>query len=158
MFILSYFLIKVKEIEYNFLVKFEFSAGGVVYRKNANNIVVLVAQHSQHHGWVFPKGLIADKVKNESKEETAAREVEEETGIKARIIQPLTPTEYWYQFEDQKIKKTVYYFVMEYISGDFTDRDFEMDAVEWVPIEEVEEKLTYPSDKNVWSQARKMIK
>ena len=55
-------------------MKFEFSAGGIVYKrgktkkstsqKNAEEILVLVAKHSQHHGWVFPKGLIGDTEEN----------------------------------------------------------------------------------------------
>ena len=58
-------------------MKFEFSAGGVVYKKQNDQMMILVSQHSGHHGWVFPKGLIGDSIKNEKKEETAIREVEE---------------------------------------------------------------------------------
>ena len=70
-------------------MKLEFSAGGVVIKKENGEILVLVAQHSQHHGWVFPKGLIGDQIKGEKKEETAVREVKEETGYDAEIIQEL---------------------------------------------------------------------
>ena len=54
-------------------MRFEFSAGGIVYKKEKSEVFILVAQHSSHHGWVFPKGLIGDHVKNEGKEETALR-------------------------------------------------------------------------------------
>ncbi len=144
-------------------MKFEFSAGGVVYKKDPstssgqNKILILVAQHSQHHGWVFPKGLIGDHKKGESKEETALREVEEETGAKGKILQSLTPETYWYHFEGQKIKKTVYYFIMEFVGGDITKHDFEMENVEWLPVEEVENRLTFPADKKVWEEARKYL-
>lgn len=138
-------------------MKFEFSAGGIVYKKEQRRTLVLVAQHSQHHGWVFPKGLIGDHVKGERKEETAVREVEEETGIKAKIIKSLEPVTYWYQFEGEKIKKTVYYFLMEYLSGDIEKRDMEMENVEWLPVEEVEKRLTYKSDKEAWREARKFL-
>ncbi|MBI1919386.1 NUDIX domain-containing protein [Candidatus Microgenomates bacterium] len=139
-------------------MKFEFSAGGVVFKKEQGRTLILVAQHSQHHGWVFPKGLIGDKQKGEKKEDTAVREVEEETGVVAKIIKPLSPVTYWYQLEGNKIRKTVYYFLMEYVGGDITKHDHEMENVEWLPIEEVEKRLTYKSDKEVWREAKKLLK
>lgn len=146
-------------------MKFEFSAGGIVLLRQPadqdkslkSKILVLVGQHSQHHGWVFPKGIIGDHVKGEKKEETAIREVEEETGIKAKIIKSLLPVTYWYVFEGKKIKKTVYYFLMEYVSGDIKNHDFEMENVEWLPIDEVKEKLTYKSDKQAWEEAKGVL-
>lgn len=137
-------------------MKIQFSAGGVVFKRKAE-ILVLVSQHSQHHGWVFPKGLIGDHVKGENKEDTALREVEEETGAKGKIIKTLTPVTYWFVLEKEKIKKTVYYFLMEYVGGDITKHDHEMENVEWLPIEKVEERLTYKSDKIVWKEAKLAI-
>ena len=145
-------------------MKFQFSAGGIVFKKvhsasSGLQTFVLVSQHSQHHGWVFPKGLIGDKetFKNQSKEETALREVQEETGVIGKILKPLPAIEYWFVFEGDKIKKTVYYFLMEYISGDINNHDDEMENVEWLAKEEVEKRLTYPSDKKIWKVAEKLI-
>lgn len=138
-------------------MKFEFSAGGIVYKKEEDRIFILLAQHSKHHGWVFPKGIIGDHIKGEQKEDTAIREVEEETGIKARILKPLTPVTYWYVWEKEKRKKTVYYFLMEHLEGDITKHDHEMENVEWISIEDVENKLSYKSDKQVWQEAKKLI-
>ncbi len=167
-------------------MKFEFSAGGIVLRHaqdfgskpqfSKKKTEVLLCQHSQHHGWVFPKGLIGDHVKDETKsasakgfgetkEEAAIREVKEETGVIGKILKPLTPVTYWYVFEkdpsagsgQEKIKKTVYFFLMEYIAGDTKDHDFEMENVEWLPVDEVEKRLTYKSDKQVWQEAKKLV-
>ncbi len=138
-------------------MKLEFSAGGVVFKKVGDHIQILVAKHSQHHGWVFPKGLIGDHVENEAKEDTAVREVEEETGILAKILRPLEEVRYEYQFEDRKIEKTVYYFLMEFVSSDLSKKDHEMEDVAWISVDEVENKLTYPSDRKVWEEARKLI-
>lgn len=163
-------------------MKFEFSAGGIVYKNQKDKILILVAQHSQHHGWVFPKGLIDKKpaitetqkktetqkfsasdkfsdsvVAGETKEEAALREVREETGVYAKIVRALPPVTYWYKFENEKIKKTVYYFLMEYASGDTKYHDFEMENVEWLPINEAQDRLTYKSDKEVWKKALAVI-
>lgn len=135
-------------------MKLEFSAGGVVYKKKGNTFEILVCQHSQHHGWVFPKGLIDE---GETKEKAAIREVEEEVGAVGKIIEALKPVVFWYQMDGIKRKKTVYYFLMEYISGDITKHDWEMENIEWLPIEKVGGRLTYPSDKKVWKQAKQIL-
>ena len=138
-------------------MRFEFSAGGVVFKKEKKKILILVAQHSYHHGWVFPKGLIGDKIEGESKESTAIREVEEETGIKAQIVEAIDPVTYWFKFNAEKILKTVYYYVMEYVGGDTNEHDFEMEDVKWIESEKVLEKLTYKSDKEVFKKALPII-
>lgn len=138
-------------------MKFEFSSGGIVYKKEAGKTWILLCQHSQHHGWVFPKGLINDHDQNESKEQAAIREVKEETGADAKILKPLASVTYWYVWEGEKIKKTVYYYIMEYTGGDITKHDFEMEAVEWLPIEKVDSRLTYKSDKKAWQEAKQDI-
>lgn len=150
------------------IMKFEFSAGGVVFKrgpsalkkarkKSSGNtlIEILVAQHSYHHGWVFPKGLIGDKddFKGQSKEETAVREVKEETGVDARIIEEIKPVTYWYMFEDEKIKKTVYYYIMEHTGGDITQHDTEMEDVSWIPVDEVLTHISFKSDKEIFKKA-----
>jgi 8-oxo-dGTP pyrophosphatase MutT (NUDIX family) len=154
------------------LMKYEFSAGGIVYKNQKSKIknqkdkyFILVCQHSGYHGWVFPKGLIGDHVENESKKETAIREVEEETGVFGKIINTLKPVTYWYYWEGDpstgsgqgKIKKTVYYFLMEYLSGDISKHDFEMEKVEWLEKEKVLDRLTYESDKKSWRVALRAI-
>lgn len=137
-------------------MKLQFSAGGIVYRRQ-DEILILLAQHSQHHGWVFPKGLIGDHVKSENKEQTALREVKEETGIEGRIIKSLNPVAYWFVLEGEKVRKTVYYFLMEYVGGDITKHDHEMENVEWLPKDRVEERLTYESDQKVWKEAKRIL-
>lgn len=142
-------------------MKYEFSAGGIVFKKtptkNQKKTWILISQHSGHHGWVFPKGKIGDHIENETKEETAVREVEEETGALGKIIKPLPPVTYWFEHEGEKVKKTVYFFLMEYVSGDITKHDFEMENVEWISEKDVEKRLTYDSDKKVWRKAIKLL-
>jgi 8-oxo-dGTP pyrophosphatase MutT (NUDIX family) len=138
-------------------MKKQFSAGGVVFRKSADTIQILMGKHSQSHAWVFPKGLIGDKIDNEGTEETALREVEEETGVLGKIIAPLTPKEYWFMWEGEKIHKTVSYFLMEFISEDKSKKDDEMEEVGWITFDEVGQKLKYPSDKKIWEEAKQLL-
>jgi 8-oxo-dGTP diphosphatase len=139
-------------------MKLEFSAGGVVYKNEGDQTLILVSQHSGHHGWVFPKGFIGDKIEGEKKEDTAVREVKEETGIDGEIEKALTPVIYYYTFNGEKRKKTVYYFIMKSLGGDINKHDHEMEKVEWITKDQVLDRLTYPSDKQVWIEAEKLIK
>ncbi len=153
-------------------MRFEESSGGIVLRRaqafgseaaqarrdkstKKKEWEVLLVQHSQHHGWGFAKGLID---KGEDKKTTALREVSEEGGVRAKIVKELPPTEYFYQFQGDKIKKKVIYFLMEYISGDPANHDWEMEDAQWVPQGAVEEKLSFKSDKEVFQRAEKFIK
>lgn len=125
------------------------SAGGIVFKGN----LWLICQHSQHKGWVFPKGFVGDKDKDESNETAALREVKEEGGIKTRIINPKPIiSKYDYQFEENLYKKTVYYFLMEYVSGDPKNHDWEMSEAKFVTVDEVKKTLTYPSDKEAFAK------
>ena len=129
--------------------KTEISAGGIVFKK----LSWLITQHSQHKGWGFPKGLIGDKNSKEKMEEAALREVEEEGGIKAKIInnQPIK-VQYKYKFQDFLVDKTVYYFLMEYISGDPKNHDWEMMDAKFVDENEVKKTLTFKSDQKAFEK------
>ncbi len=139
-------------------IKFEISAGGIVYKKSniknqKSKIAWLIVQHSQHKGWVFPKGLVGDKNKNEDMRQAALREVEEEGGVKAKIIsdKPIS-TNYQYMWEGVLIKKTVYYFLMEYLYGDPNNHDWEVSQAKFVSEDEVKKTLTYKSDKEAFEK------
>jgi 8-oxo-dGTP pyrophosphatase MutT (NUDIX family) len=125
------------------------SAGGIVFKNN----LWLICQHSQHKGWVFPKGLVGDEDSSESMEQAALREVEEEGGIKAKIIynKPIK-VGYKYSFEGNLIDKTVFYFLMEYIIGDPKNHDWEMSEAKFVTKEEIIKTLTYPSDQDAFEK------
>lgn len=133
--------------------KNEVSAGGMVFQKEKNTILWLVTQHSQHKGWGFPKGLVGDTVAEEAKEDAALREVEEEGGVQARIL-PVDPvqTSYSYTFQDTVVHKKVWYYLMEYISGDPKDHDWEVSEAVFLPAKEVLSTLTFPEDVEAFKQ------
>ena len=128
-------------------LKIEISAGGIVFKKINGKAYWLIVKHSQYKKWTFPKGLIGDKAENEDVKAAALREVEEEGGVKARIINdnPII-VQYNYRYKEFFIKKTVYYYLMEYVSGDVKDHDLEVSEATFVNEEEVKKILGFKSD------------
>lgn len=152
-------------------IKTETSAGGIVFKRepklSRKETLWLICQHSYHKGWVFPKGLVADKKTNESIESAALREVEEEGGVKAKIVYPKPViVSYFFHWpnsphsKDDKsqllVKKTVYYFLMEYLSGDPKNHDFEMSDAIFVNVDQVKNSLRFPSDKDAFEKILKI--
>jgi 8-oxo-dGTP pyrophosphatase MutT (NUDIX family) len=86
----------------------EVSAGGVVYRRGEQDIKVLICKDAGYHRWVLPKGLVGS---HERFEEAALREVREEVGVEARIVQTLgEPEKYVYTARGIRVFKSVHYF------------------------------------------------
>lgn len=138
--------------------KKETSAGGIVYKKENGKVVWLITQHSLHKGWGFPKGLVGDTVDDEAAEDAALREVEEEGGIKAKIANK-EPVEvkYKYKFKEFLVDKNVFYFLMEYESGDPANHDWEVSEAKFVPEEEVKTTLTYKADQEAFEKILKKL-
>ena len=142
-------------------MKREISAGGVVYKRQVTSdkrqeILWLVCKHSGYKKWVLPKGLIDAR---ETAEEAAVREVEEETGVKARTVSKLKPAEkYTYTLNGEKVFKVVQYFLMEHVAGDITKHDWEMEEVEWLGFDEAYKRLEFSGQKRILQQAEEMVK
>ena len=148
-------------------IKRVYSAGGIVLRIFApqdksfeqiegevGNWKVLVTQHSKHKGWDFPKGHIEV---GETSEKAALREVKEETGVKAEIIEKVGQTQYFYWDEGAKVLKTVTFFLMKYISDGEATTAFEVSAHKWLSPDEVEGQLTFKDTKALWQKARERV-
>lgn len=119
----------------------EFSAGGVVYRRGEEGIEVVLVGRRRERLWALPKGKPDG---DEVPEETALREVREETGLEARIEQPLGEVAYWYTGVDgQRVHKKVVYYLMQPTGGDVANHDHEFDDVAWVHLSEAERLLTH---------------
>ena len=100
--------------------------------------------------WGLPKGLVE---KGEAPEETAVREVQEETGLVAEIIEPLGNISYWYVWNAERVRKKVTFFLMEAVGGDVSIHDHEMEDVRWFPLPEARRRATYPSERDVLRRA-----
>jgi 8-oxo-dGTP pyrophosphatase MutT (NUDIX family) len=135
----------------------EVSAGGVLYRRADDGIEVILASRRTRSGdlvWGLPKGLVEP---GESPEETAVREVQEETGFDGKLVDDLGEISYWYVWEGVRVRKTVHFFLMEAIGGDASRRDREMEEVAWFPLAEAEEAAGFASEKQVIARARELL-
>lgn len=139
--------------------RLEFSAGGVLFRrvpKRRIEVCLIATQGGQR--WQLPKGLIG---RGEPVEAAAAREVAEETGCRGRPLERLDKIDFWYVGRDEerrvRIHKTVYFYLLEYVEGSTADHDREVDAAEWVPIEEAETRLSFENERAVLRKARARI-
>ena len=135
-------------------VKRIFSAGGIVVREGTEGPEVLITQHSGHKGWDFPKG---HREIYESEEQTALREVEEEAGVKAEIIEKVGQTQYFYYDSGERILKTVVFYLMKYIGEGEATTAFEVSGKKWLPVNKVEEQLTFKDTKELWGKAKTKI-
>ena len=104
--------------------------------------------------WSLPKGHIED---GETVEETAVREVKEETGISARVLQPLGTIDYWFVAERRRVHKTVHHFLLESTGGELSDEDVEVTEVAWVPLAELETRLAYSDERKLVRKAKELF-
>lgn len=133
-------------------MKREFSAGGIVFNSDGQ---VLLTKHSQNKHWSFPKGLIDP---GQTSKEAALREVREEGGIKAEIVDKVGYSKYVYTFDGEKIFKVVTYFLMKYLSGDPKDHDWEVEEAGWYEVEDALKQLTFSQDKKLLENAVDLLK
>jgi 8-oxo-dGTP pyrophosphatase MutT (NUDIX family) len=129
----------------------EFSAGGVVVRGD-RMIAIVPVKRSADGGRVLglPKGHPDG---DETPEQAAAREVTEETGVTARLIEPLGDVEYRYERKGRPVHKRVRFFLFEYERGDLADHDHEIEVAEWLPLPEAATRLTYEGEREMVRRA-----
>jgi 8-oxo-dGTP pyrophosphatase MutT (NUDIX family) len=130
----------------------EFSAGGVVFNA-AHEVVVIVPTRRAADGsrvLALPKGHPDGA---ESAAEAALREVREETGVEAAIVESLGEVRYWYQRGGRRVAKAVEFFLLRYVAGDLADHDHEVEDARWIPAEEAAETLTYDGEREMVRRA-----
>ncbi|HTN23753.1 MAG TPA: NUDIX domain-containing protein [Solirubrobacteraceae bacterium] len=130
----------------------EFSAGGVVFNA-AQEIVVIVPTRRAADGsrvLALPKGHPDGA---ESAAEAALREVREEAGVVAEVVESLGQVKYWYQRGGKRIAKVVEFFLLRYVEGDVADHDHEVEAARWIPAAEAVGTLTYDGERQMVRKA-----
>ncbi|WP_404801570.1 NUDIX domain-containing protein [Bifidobacterium platyrrhinorum] len=135
----------------------EYSAGGLVFDEQGR--VAIIARHSRsgHLEWCLPKGHIE---KGESPQQTAVREVHEETGILGEVVESIATIDYWFTGTTQRVHKLVHHFALRQIGGDLTvegDPDHEAEDAIWVDFKDLDDVLSYPNERKIaWLYARKL--
>jgi 8-oxo-dGTP pyrophosphatase MutT (NUDIX family) len=133
------------------LTSTEFSAGGVVVRDG--RCVVIVPTRRAADGskvLALPKGHPED---GESAADAALREVREEAGVDARLVEKLGDVRYWYTRDGRRIAKVVSFFLLEYLGGEVADHDGEVEDARWLALERAARELTYKGERDMASRA-----
>jgi ADP-ribose pyrophosphatase YjhB (NUDIX family) len=123
----------------------EFSAGGVVVREMEGQPFVAVVRP---HGEVLalPKG---HPFGDESPADAAGREVREETGLEAELVEQLGDVKYRYVRGGKRVAKVVTFFLFRYRSGSVEDHDNEVEEALWIPLAEAPERLSYKGEREM---------
>ena len=130
------------------------SAGGVVYRRTDLGTEVVICGRDSDGVWGLPKGT---PDLGESLEQTAEREVTEETGLQVRIVDKVGVVEYWFSREGVRYHKWVHHYLLEALGGSTAEHDHEYDRVEWRPIEIAIKTLSFKNEVDIVKKARQMI-
>lgn len=133
------------------------SAGGIVIRyESGQPLLVVGSRRRERDGrtWTLPKGTPNP---DESREETALREVEEETGLEVRITGPLDDIAYSFVQSGTRINKTVHYFMMEPVGGDLARHDHEFDEVRWITFDAAATMLTFETERSLVARAASLL-
>ena len=109
----------------------------------------------------LPKGLVD---KGEKPEQTAVREVHEETGLRATLIGKLGDIKYTYVRswgDGEKVFKIVSFYLLKYISGEIGEitpaMRQEVSRAEWIPLDEAGRRLSYKGERDMAAKARAYI-
>ncbi len=132
---------------------YEKSCGAIIIHKSGenNHKVLLVKNHNGRY-WSFPKGHVE---KGETEEETAIREIKEETGLDVEIVDSFREVSDYCPFG--RIKKRVVFFMAQTFSTNVKVQKEEIDSYIWVDLNDVHNKCTYDNDLRVIKKARANI-
>jgi len=131
------------------------SAGGVVFRCSKDGVEIVLVSRRSPVLFALPKGTPDP---GEMLEETAIREVREETGLEAAILDEIGVVRYFFMDgAGARVDKVVHFFLMEAVGGDIADHDHEFDDVGWYHFAEAERLLTHRNQMHILDRAAELI-
>ena len=135
------------------------SMGGVVARTSGDDVEVVICGFDAQSGqviWGLPKGT---PERGETREQTALREVSEETGLQVSIEEFVDSIDYCFERygDGAACHKVVYFYLMSANGGDLSLHDHEFDYVRWLPASEAMKTLTYENEVRVVKNALYLI-
>jgi 8-oxo-dGTP pyrophosphatase MutT (NUDIX family) len=128
-----------------------YSAGGVIYRWQAERIEVALIATGGGLRWGLPKGHIGF---DETPQHAAQREIEEETGLRGEVLRPLDTIEYWFRVGRTRIHKVVDLYLLRYQTGEVVPQVSEVDDARWVALDDAIAMATFPRERAVLEQVR----
>lgn len=136
-------------------VRIETSAGGVVYRRNAGSTYFLLIR-DPYENWGLPKGHVE---RGETPEQTAVREVTEETGLQDLELRDVLDTIDWFFREGPDlIHKYCHFFLMETTATETRPQlDEGITECVWLPLDEALRTLTYDNARAVLEAAGRRV-
>jgi 8-oxo-dGTP pyrophosphatase MutT (NUDIX family) len=133
----------------------ERSAGGVVVRGEQAIVIVPTRRGAQGQKVLaLPKGHVDP---GETPDQTALREVREETGVEAALVEKLGDVRYFYQRGGKRIFKRVTFYLFAYLGGSLDDHDDEVEEARWIPLSEAVSALSYDGEREMAERALSAI-
>ncbi len=135
----------------------EISAGGLVVDVVSTEPQALLISRYDRRGrliWSLPKGHIES---GENSQQTAIREIQEETGIVAEVLDPLGEIDFWFMADGRRIHKTVHHFLLVAVGGALSAEDPEVEFVEWVALSAVRDRLAYADERDLLDKAGALL-
>lgn len=131
---------------------YEKSCGGIIFYKTKQNTKILLVKNNNGRYWSFPKGHIED---GETEQETAVREIKEETGLDVTIVKGFREISEYCPFG--KIRKRVVFFLARAFTDNVKIQEEEIDSFIWVDLQQARKLCTYDNDLRIIEKAETAI-
>lgn len=131
---------------------YEKSCGGIIFYKTKQNTKILLVKNNNGRYWSFPKGHIED---GETEQETAVREIKEETGLDVTIANNFREISEYCPFG--KIRKRVVFFLARAFTDNVKIQEEEIDSYIWVDLQQARKLCSYDNDLRIIEKAETAI-